>query len=172
MTGRKHSAQRERQLRLWPLLALNFFMADMQSGIGPFVEVFLQADGWASSVIGSAMALGNVVGMLIQTPIGGLIDTTNYKRSWVVVPGMAVVFSSDIILFSRASWVVAASEIATAIAGAVIVPAVTDITLGIVKQKRLNRQNGRNQGYLGWRFGPVWRRPHRLCLDDPRRHHR
>lgn len=28
-------------MRRWPLLALNFFMADMQSGIGPFVGVFL-----------------------------------------------------------------------------------------------------------------------------------
>jgi MFS family permease len=62
---------------------------------------------------------------------------------------------------------VAASQIATSIAGAAIVPAVTGITLGIVKQKGFNRQNGRNQafnhagnmvgaavsGYLGWRYG-------------------
>ena len=26
---------------LWPLEALNFFMADMQAGIGPFLGVFL-----------------------------------------------------------------------------------------------------------------------------------
>jgi MFS family permease len=62
---------------------------------------------------------------------------------------------------------VAASQIATSVAGAAIVPAVTGITLGMVKQKGFNRQNGRNQafnhagnmvgaavsGYLGWRFG-------------------
>jgi MFS family permease len=167
MTARKPNVRPAGQHQLWPLLALNFFMADMQSGIGPFVGVFLQAHGWASGLIGSAMTLGNVAGMLIQTPIGGLIDTTNYKRSWVVIPGIAVVFSSAIILFSQTFWAVAASQIATAVAGAAIVPAVTDITLGIVKQKGFNRQNGRNQafnhagnlvgaavsGYLGWRFG-------------------
>ena len=158
---------RARSVRLWPLLALNFFMADMQSGIGPFVGVFLQAQGWATGLIGTAMTLGNVAGMLMSTPIGGFIDTTNYKRTWVIVPGIGVVLASVVILLSHEFWAVAASQIATSIAGAAIVPAVTGITLGIVKQKGFNRQNGRNQafnhagnmvgaavpGYLGWRYG-------------------
>lgn len=167
MSARKKNAVPATKHQLWPLLALNFFMADMQSGIGPFVGVFLQAHGWASGSIGSAMTIGNVAGMLIQTPIGGFIDATNYKRSWVVVPGIGVVLASAIILLSQNFWAVAASQIATAVAGAAIVPAVTGITLGIVKQKGFNRQNGCNQafnhagnmvgaaisGYLGWRFG-------------------
>ena len=48
--------------RLWPLLAVNFFMADMQSGIGPFVGVFLLERGWASGMIGTALAIGNIAG--------------------------------------------------------------------------------------------------------------
>ena len=40
---------------IWPLQALNFFMADMQSGIGPFVGVYLQQHGWTAGVIGTAM---------------------------------------------------------------------------------------------------------------------
>jgi predicted MFS family arabinose efflux permease len=167
MSTTKTNARPARSVRLWHLLALNFFMADMQSGIGPFVGVFLQSHGWASGLIGTAMTLGNVAGMLITTPIGGFIDATNYKRSWVVVPGISVVLASVIILFSQNFWAVAASQIATSVAGAAIVPAVTGITLGIVKQKGFNRQNGRNQafnhagnlvgaalsGYLGWRYG-------------------
>ncbi|WP_338057570.1 MFS transporter [Sphingomonas beigongshangi] len=63
--------------------------------------------------------------------------------------------------------VVTVSQVATAIAGAAIGPAVTGMTLGIVRQKGFNAQNGRNQawnhagnmvgaglsGYLGWKFG-------------------
>ncbi len=30
------------------LQALNFFMADMQAGIGPFLGVFLQQRGWVT----------------------------------------------------------------------------------------------------------------------------
>ena len=75
---------------LWPLLAVNFFMADMQSGVGPFVGVFLQERGWASGLIGTAMTIGNVAGMLIATPIGGFIDSSRDKRMWVVIPGICV----------------------------------------------------------------------------------
>ncbi|WP_130227523.1 MFS transporter [Bradyrhizobium sp. Leo121] len=163
----KKNERADKAARLWPLLALNFFMADMQSGIGPFVGVFLQAHGWASGWIGTAMTIGNVAGMLITTPIGGFIDASRHKRAWVIVPGVAVVTASALILLSQNFWAVAASQIATSLAGAAIVPAVTGIALGIVRQKGFNRQNGRNQafnhagnmvgaavsGYLGWKYG-------------------
>jgi predicted MFS family arabinose efflux permease len=164
---RSRDSDHGRKARLWPLLAVNFFMADMQSGIGPFVGVFLLERGWASGLIGTAMSIGNIAGMLIATPVGGFIDTSRHKRAWVIVPGVAVVAASSIILLWQNFWAVAASQIATSIAGAAIVPAVTGITLGMVGQKGFNRQNGRNQafnhagnmvgaaasGLLGWQLG-------------------
>ncbi|PAY04726.1 MFS transporter [Bradyrhizobium sp. UFLA03-84] len=164
-----HRKAKSSAVSMWPLLAVNFFMADMQSGIGPFVGIFLQLHGWSSGLIGTAMTLGNVAGMLITTPIGGCIDTTNHKRAWVILPGVAVVVASAAILLSQTFWAVALSQVATSIAGAAIVPAVTGITLGIVRQRGFNRQNGRNQafnhagnmvgaaasGYLGWQYGYV-----------------
>jgi MFS family permease len=164
---RRAKAKEKASARLWPLLGVNFFMADMQSGIGPFVGVFLLERGWAAGMIGTAMAIGNIAGMLITTPVGGLIDASRFKRAWVIVPGIAVVAASSIILLSQNFWAVAASQVATSIAGAAIVPAVTGVTLGIVGQRGFNRQNGRNQafnhagnmvgaaasGLLGWQFG-------------------
>src|ERR1700755_2982169 len=153
--------------RLWPLLAVNFFMADMQSGIGPFVAVFLLEHGWATGTIGTAMTIGNIAGMLITTPVGGCIDTSQHKRAWIIVPGAAVVAASSIILLSQNFWAVAASQVATSIAGGSIVPAMTGVTLAIAGQRGFSRQNGRNQafnhagnmvgaavsGLLGWQFG-------------------
>ena len=167
LAGKQAQQRKRRATRLWPLLAVSFFMADMQSGIGPFVSVFLLERGWASGAIGTAMAAGNVAGMLITTPVGAFIDTSHHKRSWMIVPGIAVVAASSIILIWQNFWAVTASQIATSIAGAAIVPAMTGITLGIVGQKGFNRQNGRNQafnyagnmvgaaasGLLGWQFG-------------------
>jgi MFS family permease len=161
--------RRKSPAHLWPLLALNFFMADMQSGIGPFVGVFLLQRGWASGLIGTALTIGNVAGMAITTPFGGFIDATSHKRAWIIIPGSAVVAASAIILLSQDFWAVAVSQIATSIAGAAIVPAATGLTLGLVKQRGFNRQIGRNQafnhagnlvgaaasGYLGWRYGYV-----------------
>src|SRR5258705_11986819 len=134
MTSRSHIPG------LWPLLALNFFMADMQSGVGPFVGVFLQERGWASGLVGTALTTGNAAGMLITTPIGGFIDSSRNKRMWVVIPGICVVAASAIILISQNFWAVTASQIAQSLASAAIVPAVTGITLGIVKQSGFNQQ--------------------------------
>jgi MFS family permease len=148
-------------------LALNFFMADMQAGIGPFLGVFLQTHGWKSGLIGSVMTIGGVAGMVMTAPAGALIDATSRKRAFVVIPGIFTVLASGIILLSQNFWVVTLSQIATAIAGAAIGPAVAGITLGIVRQAGFNRQNGHNQafnhagnvagaglsGLLGWQFG-------------------
>ena len=152
---------------LWPLLSLNFFMADMQAGIGPFLGVFLLAHGWESGLIGTVMTVGGVAGMLMTTPAGALVDATKRKKLYVIIPGICTVIASGIVLLSQSFWLVTLSQVATAIAGAAIGPAVTGITLGIVRQAGFNRQNGYNQafnhagnmvgagvsGLLGWQFG-------------------
>lgn len=149
------------------LQALNFFMADMQAGIGPFLGVFLQQRGWTTGPIGTVMTIGGVAGMVMTVPAGAFIDHTEKKRLVVIVTGICTVMASFLILLSQSAWVVSVSQVATAIAGAAIGPAVTGMTLGIVRQRGFNAQNGRNQawnhagnmigaglsGYLGWKFG-------------------
>lgn len=152
---------------IWPLQSLNFFMADMQAGIGPFLGIFLLVHGWKSGPIGSVMTIGGVAGMLMTAPAGALIDATTRKRMYVVIPGIFTILASAIILLSQNFWLVSISQVATAIAGSAIGPAVIGITLGIVKQAGFNKQNGYNQafnhagnvagsalsGYLGFKFG-------------------
>jgi MFS family permease len=142
-------------------------MADVQAGIGPFLGVFLVAHGWQSGSIGSVMTIGGIAGMVMMAPAGAFIDETTHKRTCVIVLGICTVLASMIILVSQFFWVVALSQVATAIAGAVIGPALNGITLGIVRQTGFNRQNGYNQafnhagnlvgaglsGWLGWMFG-------------------
>jgi MFS family permease len=150
-----------------PLLSLNFFMADMQAGIGPFLGVFLLAHGWESGLIGTVMTVGGVAGMLMTTPAGALVDATTHKKLCIIIPGICTVIASGIVLLSQSFWLVTLSQVATAIAGAAIGPAVSGMTLGIVRQAGFNRQNGHNQafnhagnmvgaglsGLLGWMFG-------------------
>jgi len=151
------------------LFGLNFFMADMQAGVGPFLGVFLQARGWQTGAIGSVMTLGGIAGMAVTIPAGAFVDATTHKRSCIIVSGVFTVLASALIWVSQSYWVIASSQIATAIAGAAIGPAVVGITLGIVRQGGFNRQNGRNQafnhagnmtgaalsGLLGWKFGLI-----------------
>ena len=151
------------------LTALNFFMADMQAGIGPFLGIFLLAHGWKSGLIGTVMTSGGIAGMIMTAPAGALIDATKSKRAFVILSGVATLAASGIVLISQEFWIVSLSQVATAIAGAIIGPAVAGLTLGMVKQGGFNRQNGRNQafnhagnmigaalsGYLGWKYGFV-----------------
>src|SRR6201997_5798148 len=103
---------------IWPLLGLNFFMADMQAGIGPFLGVFLLAHGWESGLIGTVMTVGGVAGMLMTTPAGALVDATRRKKLYVIIPGICTVVASGLILLSQNFWLVAVSQVATSIAGA------------------------------------------------------
>jgi MFS family permease len=148
-------------------MALNFFMADMQAGIGPFLGVFLLAHHWNNATIGTMMTLGGLAGMVMTVPAGALVDYTRRKRLLVAVSGVCTICGSALLLLSQNIWVVGSSQILTAIAGAAIGPAVAGITLGMVRQAGFDQQNGRNQafnhagnlagaglsGLLGWQFG-------------------
>ncbi|RKF45042.1 MFS transporter [Paraburkholderia fungorum] len=149
------------------LEALNFFVADVQAGIGPFLGVFLQARGWGTDLIGTVMTIGGIAGMIATSPAGALVDATRHKRTLVVVAGVMTVAASGLLWVSHSYWMVAASQVATAITGAALGPAMAGITLGIVRQRGFDRQFGRNQvanhagnvvaaalsGWLGWRYG-------------------
>lgn len=152
---------------LFALCVLNFFMADVQAGIGPFLGVFLQSHGWQTGPIGSVMTAGGLAGMLATIPAGAFIDHTTRKRLLVILAALCTISASLLLLTSQSVPVVMASQLATAVAGAGIGPLMVGMTLGIVRQKGFNAQMGRNQawnhagnmvgagvsGWLGWRFG-------------------
>ena len=152
---------------LYALEGLNFFMADVQAGIGPFFGVFLQAQGWHPESIGTVMTLGGIAGMLATSPAGALVDATHHKRGLIVAAGVMTTLASLALWVSHDFWMVAASQILTAVTGAALGPAVAGVTLGIVRERGFDRQFARNQmanhagnvvgaalsGWLGWRFG-------------------
>lgn len=149
------------------LQALNFFMADMEAGMGPFLGVLLVGRGWTTGTIGAVITLGAIVGMITVGPAGALVDATSRKRTCVIVVGLGAVAASAVILTSGHFWVIAAAQSVMCISGATIAPAVIGITLGLVGQAGFTAQNGRNQAYnhagnmvgaavsglVGWIFG-------------------
>ncbi|WP_345817587.1 MFS transporter (plasmid) [Paraburkholderia sp. PREW-6R] len=142
-------------------------MADVQAGIGPFVGVFLQARGWNPALIGSVMTIGGIAGMLATTPAGAIVDATRHKRAVVAIACVMTLFASGLLWMSNSWPVVALSQVATAVTGAAVGPALAGICLGLVHRAGFDRQFSRNQvanhagnvtaaalsGWLGWRFG-------------------
>ena len=139
------------------LYAVNFFMADMEAGVGPFLGVLLQRRGWSTGAIGAVITLGAIVGMLTVTPAGALVDATTHKRACAIVAGLGAVAAAAVILTSRQFWVIAGAQAVMCISGATIAPALIGITLGLVGQARFTSQNGRNQAYnhAGNMAGPL-----------------
>lgn len=131
------------------LYAVNFFMADMEAGMGPFLGVLLQSRGWSTGAIGGVITLGAVVGMLTVTLAGALVDVTTHKRACVIVVGLGAVAAASVILMSGNFWVIAGAQAVMCISGATIAPAVIGITLGLVGQARFNSQNGHENAIGG-----------------------
>src|ERR1700712_920862 len=59
---------------------VNFFVADVQTGFGPFVAVYLTTHKWTQVEIGFALTLGTVPSLISQLPAGALVDSMRNKR--------------------------------------------------------------------------------------------
>jgi predicted MFS family arabinose efflux permease len=105
---------------LFALNALNFFMADVAGGLGPFLGVFLQAKHWSPAEIGVVMTIGGIAGMAVTTPLGALVDRTRAKRAMVVAAAVAITLASIAILLRSGFVVVAAAQVVNGIAGAAV----------------------------------------------------
>ncbi|HVB66594.1 MAG TPA: MFS transporter, partial [Acetobacteraceae bacterium] len=60
---------------------LNFFLANVQTGFGPFVAVYLTAHKWTEGDIGLMLSVGTIVGVASQLPAGALVDAAESKRA-------------------------------------------------------------------------------------------
>jgi MFS family permease len=124
------------------LNALNFFMADVHGGLGPFLGVFLQARQWSPAQIGIVMTIGGIAGMVVTTPAGALVDRTRHKRTIVVATAIIITVASLAILVRPDFALVSAAQIVSGIAGAAIGPAIAAVTLGSCVRPALPTSSG------------------------------
>lgn len=132
---------------LRPLEWLNFFVADVQTGLGPFLAAWLATAGWNPERVGLAMTLGGIVTVAVQTPAGAVVDRSRHKRSIVALGVGALVAGAVLLLVStRSTWVYGA-QVLIGGAGPFLAPTIAAITLGMVGARRFGRQFGRNQSF-------------------------
>src|SRR6476661_6610327 len=56
---------------------LNFLLADVRGGLGPYVSVYLlTVAGWNAGTIGTVLMVSGITGITMHAPIGALIDAT------------------------------------------------------------------------------------------------
>lgn len=128
--------------------ALNFFLADVRDGLGPYLAIYLLTERqWDQASIGLVMSVAGIAGIVAQTPAGALIDRSTAKRALMVVASICVTCACVALpLFDRFELVAATQALAGA-AGAIFAPAVAAVTLGLVGPKAFARRTGRNEAF-------------------------
>jgi MFS family permease len=131
-----------------PLDALNFFLADVRDGLGPYLAIYLLTEQkWDQASIGVVMSIAALAGIIAQTPAGALIDRSTAKRGLMIAAAIIVTLACLTLPFiARFEWVAATQAIAGA-AGAIFAPAVAAVTLGIVGPKAFAKRIGRNEAF-------------------------
>jgi MFS family permease len=126
---------------------LNFFLAALLMGFGPFVAVYLADRGWVAESIGLVLTASGLAGLLTQVPAGELIDIVTAKRA-VVGMGTAAVILVVLIFRLRPDFpAVFGAAIIQGTAGSVLGPGVAAISLGLVGHDALAQRLGRNQRF-------------------------
>ena len=121
-----------------------FFLADVQTGFGPFVAVYLTTQKWTQVEIGFVLSIGGIVGLIGQMPGGAIVDAARSER---LVAALAIA-TIGVSALGYAAWpilpVVMTAAILHAAASCVLGPAIAAISLGLVGPLAMGERLGRN----------------------------
>ena len=127
---------------------INFLMADVRDGLGPYLSVFLKGgEHWDSGAIGIAMAASSIAAALCQVPAGLLVDGTKAKRLLIAASGLMVAAGCLLIVSFPHFVTVIAAQAALGAASAVIPPAIAALSLGLVGRRLLDARISRNESF-------------------------
>lgn len=121
-----------------------FFLADVQTGFGPFVAVYLTTQKWTQVEIGLVLSVGGIVALIGQMPGGAIVDAARSARK-------AAGFALAIIAISALGYaalpifpIVMTAAALHAAASCVLGPAIAAISLGLVGPLAIGERLGRN----------------------------
>jgi MFS family permease len=126
---------------------INFFLAGMQAGFGPFVAVLLADAKWTQQNIGFVLSIGGLAGLLSQLPGGELLDVSRSKRFLVALGAIMVAVSALMMALWPILPVVFTASVVQGLTGSVLGPAIAAVSLGLVGHAALAERLGRNQRF-------------------------
>ena len=156
---------------LYALDCLNFFLADVRAGVGPFLATYLLATlHWNPAQIGVVMAVMGIANLLADAPCGALVDSVGKKRLLIVVAALLMGVSCVFITIFSNFYCISAAQIINGIVSAIFAPALAAITLGLVGRQTFAIRIGRNEvfnhagnvatallaGIVGYLMGQEW----------------
>jgi MFS family permease len=126
---------------------LNFFIADVETGFGPFLAMYLATQHWTQGEIGLLLTVGGVAGMVSQIPGGALVDAVSSKRRLVWTALAMIVIGALLFAFWPSLPLTFLAEILHGGASGVLKPALAAIGLGLVGHRAFSGRLGRSQRF-------------------------
>ena len=123
----------------------------MRGALGPYLNVFLVTQQhWSQSAVGLVTSVGGLLGLAVQTPIGG-IDRRHPGQAGIDRGRLMVLSAGAVTIFAAPIfWPVMIANCLIAIVGDVFGPAVAALTLGLYPRKALGSPDGPQFGLRSW----------------------
>jgi MFS family permease len=137
----------EKRKSVYALEATNFFLADVQTGLGPFLAAYLAGAGWEPGRVGMALTIGGIITVVLQAPAGALVDQLRSKRLILILASAVLVLGAVLLSVTAAPWAVYTSQVLIGGAGPFLGPTLAAVTMGIVGVTFFDRQFGKNQSF-------------------------
>jgi hypothetical protein len=125
-----------------------FFVADIQTGWGPFVAAYLTSVAWTQFDIGLVLTIGTLAAFTLQIPAGALVDQVPAKRLLLALAVAAISGSALLLALSPTFGVVVGAKVLHALASCLLGPALAAVSLGLVGYTLLSVRLGRNARFL------------------------
>lgn len=123
---------------------LNFFIANVQTGFGPFISVYLTTERWTQVDIGLVLTVSGAFALLGQVPAGVLVDALASKRLAAASAAIAIAGSALALALWPIFPLVLLAEILHGAASCLMTPAIAAISLGLVSRAQIGERLGRN----------------------------
>jgi MFS family permease len=121
-----------------------FFVADVQTGFGPFISVYLTTQKWTQVDIGLILSAAGFVSLVGQMPGGAVVDAARSER-FVGGVAVAAICTSALIYAALPIFpLVLSAAVVHSIASCVLGPAIAAISLGLVGHAAISERLGRN----------------------------
>lgn len=119
----------------------------MQTGVGPFLAIYLAGYHWNAERIGLALTVGGIAGILTQAPAGAWVDAWRRKRTIIAVGLVTLAVGGLLIAWFPSFWPVMGAQILIGGTSSVFIPAICAISLGVVGRAAFDSRQGRNQAF-------------------------
>jgi MFS family permease len=121
-----------------------FFVADIQTGFGPFLSVYLTTQKWTQIDIGLVLSIGSIASLLGQVPGGWVVDWARSKQRAATLAVIGIGVSALLIAVAPVFATIVAAKLLHVGASSVLGPAIAAITLGLVGHAAVAPRLGRN----------------------------